>query len=81
MDFKIRVPIWREPRSVGIANHKIESWNTIEILYRDRDKKRLYPFVYVIRGEEARKYPVQTVQGIDLRIIPINDLKVWYPKK
>lgn len=70
---KIRVPIWAT-KSVGIAAHKIVDNLVIEILYEDMKGNRVYPGEYYISQSAARRYPIQTVKGIDLRIIPIKDL-------
>ena len=71
--FKIRTPIWKT-RSVGLAEYKLADINYVEILYKDKQGQRVYPNKYKISREEILKYPKQFV-GVDLRIIPIKDLK------
>ncbi len=71
---KIRSPIWKT-RSIGIAEHKLKGNTKIEILYRLKDGKKLYPDIYNISKKEALKYPIQYVKGVKLRIIPIEKLK------
>ena len=76
MEYKIQTPIWKT-RSVGLNEANLEFYNTIEILYTNQKGERIYPFTYKITKEEALEYPVQVVgQGIQLRIIPINNLRI-----
>ena len=75
MDYKIKSPIWKS-RSVGIAEHLLESKNTIEILYRNKEGKQIYPQIFGITKKQAMTYPVWTIKGLRLRIIPIQGLKV-----
>lgn len=72
----IQYPIWKT-RSVGIAEYKLGTLNTdIEILYVDKFGRRLYPHIYRISTPKARKYPVQLVKGLRIRIVPISDLEI-----
>lgn len=73
---KIRSPIWKD-RSIGVAEYHFGFFDPIEveITYKTKDGKRLYPGVYILSWEEAYKHPVQIVKGNRLRIIPINELK------
>jgi hypothetical protein len=73
---EIRSPIWKYPRSVGIAEGRIIDDLEIEILYETRSGVRLYPGRYYIDREKALTYPTQILpSGVILRIIPIADLK------
>jgi len=74
MNYKIKVPIWMN-RSVGINEFKLDDENTIQITYKDRTGKRLYPRTYSITREQALRYPVQEIRSARLRIIPIYDLE------
>ena len=71
---QIREPIWKKPRSIGIAESKLQQITNIEIIYRTKDGIRLYPYPFSITKEKALTYPIQFVQGINLRIIPIDHL-------
>lgn len=73
--FQIHVPIQND-KAIGIADYRISRHNEIHILSKDKDGQRYYPDNYYISGEDARKYPLQRRSGIELRLIPINDLKV-----
>lgn len=75
MDYKIKAPIWKN-RTVGIAEHLLESHNTIEILYKNKEGKQIYPQIFGITKRQALRYPVQIIRGTRLRIIPINGLQV-----
>jgi hypothetical protein len=73
----IKTPIWNT-RSVGIAEDKIltSPLSAIRILYTLQDGSRLYPHTYYIEREKALAYPIQTIRGVRLRIVPIRDLMV-----
>lgn len=73
---KIRKPIW-DGMKVGIAEYHLkgERMIEVEILYKTKKGVRMFPGVYCILSEEALKYPIQTVKGVKLRIIPIVDLE------
>lgn len=73
----IRAPIWKEPRSIGIADYKITQDLLIEISYKNKADERLYPEVYFITKDKAKKYPSQRVRNVKIRIIPIQDLEVY----
>lgn len=73
---KIKAPIWKTPRSVGVAEFRMtEPIVRIQIEYKEKSGEKLYPGIYSISRETAMTYPVQVLpQGIRLRIIPIEDL-------
>ena len=75
MNYKIQSPIWKN-RAVGIAEHSLESKNTIEILYRNKEGKQIYPQIFAITKRKAMKYPVWIIRGLRLRIVPIRDLEI-----
>ncbi len=75
MDYKIKSPIWKN-RAVGIAENSLESKNTIEILYRNKEGKQIYPQIFGITKKQAMTYPVWIIRGLRLRIIPIQGLQV-----
>lgn len=79
MDYKIKAPIWKN-RSVGIAEHLLESHNTIEILYRNKEGKQIYPQIFHVTKRQAMQYPFMIVRGTRLRIIPIEGLQVFRHK-
>jgi len=73
---KIKVPIWHG-RKVGIDESLIEKDGVnIEILYRDKSGKQIYPHLYYISRYEAMLCPTQNVKGVKLRLIPISMLKI-----
>lgn len=77
MSIKIEIykPIWNT-QSIGVNVKKITDDLEIEILYRNEDGCRLYPDIYTIEKEKALNYPVQYWKGVELKIIPIKDLKI-----
>lgn len=79
---KIREPLWKN-RSIGVAEYRMsEPTIKIEIIYKEKSGKRLYPGVYTISREKAMTYPIQTLpSGTILRIIPISDLERVEEKK
>lgn len=79
--FNIKVPIWGG-RKVGLAVHKIEDDNLVNILVQDKDGKRLYPKTYYISGDKAHTYPLQDVKNtaVTLHVIPINELEIYEEK-
>jgi len=73
----IKVPIWKEPRSIGIAGWRLTGERIeIEIVYKNKEGERLYPERYYIDCDSARKYPAQVVSGTKLFVIPIKELGV-----
>jgi len=74
--FVINTPIWKG-RKVGLAEDKMFTpLLAIQILYKNKQRKREYPHTYYIEKEKALTYPVQYLKGHKLRIIPIGDLKI-----
>ena len=73
---KIRSPIWKN-RSIGVAEHHFNDSDPIEIeiTYKNKQGKRIYPDVYWLSWDQAGVYPTQVVKGTVLRIIPISALK------
>ena len=77
---KIREPIWKD-RSIGVAEYHFDNYEgiteilEIEITYKNKQGERIYLAVYILSWDQASRYPVQTVKGTRLRIIPINELK------
>jgi len=71
----IREPIWKN-RSIGIASYRANSDLRINISYRDKKGKRLFPDTYFIKKDQIIKYPIQKYKGIKLYIIPIEDLQI-----
>jgi hypothetical protein len=71
---QIKYPIWKT-RSVGIADYKLKGKGTVrmEILYKDKQGERIYPYIYEMPIYKAVRYPTQEVKGITLHIIPIED--------
>lgn len=54
----IRMPIWKQPRSVGVATSKLSLYDSeLEITYKDGYGKRIYPNTYLINWSEAKQYP------------------------
>jgi len=66
----IHSPIWKT-RSVGIADYKITDDILLEIDYKNQQGERIYPDTYFIKKQEAKKYPIQIIYNLELRIIPI----------
>ena len=79
MTVKIKEPIWKPPRSVGIANKTIVMCEAddflVEILYKNRFGDRIFPYPYRITKEKALSYPIQKRYGVELRIIPLKDMQ------
>lgn len=76
--FEIRVPIW-DGRKVGLAAHKLQRHNEVQILYKDTDGQREHPGAFYISGEKARTYPSKPVKNypnVILHWIPIADLEI-----
>jgi len=71
---EIAKPIWNgemKKRCVGIADFRMKGNLEVHILYTNRHGIRIYPNLFRISAEEARKFPQQLVRGIKLYIIPI----------
>jgi uncharacterized protein VirK/YbjX len=75
MLFKIREPIWKG-RKVGLNDAILDKENKVEILFKQRNGERLYPYTYTITKEKAQQFPIQILKGHWLRIIPIIELSI-----
>ena len=77
MKVEIREPIWKRPRSVGLASH-LTQYDKIEvhITYKNANGDKLFPDPLYILGDELKKYPVQFKKGVQLHIVPIDNLRV-----
>jgi hypothetical protein len=76
--FRIKEPIWKD-RSVGLALDKIplhDDLVKVEILYKDKQGKFIYPHPLYISSLKALRYKYQIVKGTKLVIIPIKDMVV-----
>ncbi|MBA7585857.1 hypothetical protein ES708_27847 [subsurface metagenome] len=70
---QIRCPIWSR-QEVGIAEYRMYSEILeVELTYRDKKGRRIYPNRYRIERRKALSYPRQCVHGCWLRIIPLAD--------
>ncbi len=81
LPLQIRSPIWggkNKTRAVGISENKIgQTGIDLEILYKDKSGRRIYPHVYTVSRERINKCQVKLINGvIKLRIVPIDDLEV-----
>lgn len=79
MTIEIKSPMWNGGRRcVGIADYKIGTRSTdIKILYKNKDGAQIYPYTYTIDTVDARKFPTMKLKcGVNLRLIPIDALKV-----
>lgn len=74
----IREPIWKS-LSIGISETLVKNKNgvSVEISYKDEAGRRLWPGQYFISKEQLLQCPVKVWRGINLRIVPIRDLKIW----
>ena len=74
--FNIEEPIWKD-RSVGLAEDKMSTYlMEVNILYKNKDGKRLYPNPMYITKTKAMMYPKMLKKCVKLRIIPIRDLNL-----
>ena len=74
MNYRIRKPIFYS-RSVGLNEAQLDETNTIKILYKNKQKQRLYPKAYTITKQEVLQYPIMQIKSARLRIIPIYNLR------
>ena len=81
--YQIKQPIYGSfkgkyyPQSVGIATFRIgESGISIEVMSKDRRGRRKWPHVYEMNRITIKKYPIESVKGVRLYIIPIKDFAV-----
>jgi len=75
--FSIREPIWKT-RSVGLNQRELydEKIIFVDILYKNKEGKRIYPNRLTMESEKVRSYPTQIVKGVVLHIIPISDFEL-----
>jgi hypothetical protein len=72
---KIREPIWKFPRSIGIASKELSEESVqIEITYKTKDGKRLFPDIYEMKSHIIKRFPTQRRKGVTLYIVPIEAL-------
>lgn len=79
--FKIKEPWWKK-NAVGLAERDMtEEVLTVEILYKDKNGKRLYPDPLYIRRNKAMMCQKDKVRktGLPLRIVPIDQLSKEKP--
>ena len=71
----IEAPIWGH-QSVGVAEWRMnDAVIEVDILYKDKSGRRVYPHLYRMATAKAMTYPVQVVKGTRLRVIPIADFQ------
>lgn len=78
----IREPIWKD-RSIGIAVHEFPRHDPdqpicIEITYRKKDGKRLFPEEFMARWIDVQDNRRMFRQGVELVIVPIKDLRIRF---
>lgn len=75
----IKFPIWKEPRSVGIKHELITDDIEMQISYRDKKGKLLYPDPFYMDKKHALSYPMVPLKKntkVFVHIIPIIDFVV-----
>ena len=71
----IEAPIWGHQK-VGVAEWRMnDAVIEVDILYRDKKGRKVYPHLYRISRAKAMTYPVQVTKGTRLRVIPIADFR------
>jgi len=75
---RIKSPIFAT-RSIGISQEELtEEYIYIDIIYKKKDGKRLYPNRYRMKSTIVPIFPVQTVRGgVKLHIVPIKAMEVY----
>ena len=78
--YTISKPIWNGgKRLVGLNVELLQDeWTTFEILYTDRDGKRIYPNHFIVRTSVAAACPRQ-YRGVWLAIVPLSQCKQVVP--
>lgn len=72
---EIRMPRWKE-RTVGVASFRVGTHNAIDIIYKNKEGKRLYPEPLYASGETIKSCPTQTLpSGVVLHLVPIARLE------
>ena len=78
--YTIKEPIWAT-KSVGIADYRLTDDLLVNISYKDKSGNVLFPGEFLINKDIAKTYPIQKLKGgLNLYIIPINDLEKWRQK-
>jgi len=71
----IEKPIWGHQK-VGVAEWRMnDAVIEVDILYKDKSGRRVYPHLYRMATAKAMTYPVQVTKGTRLRVIPIKDFQ------
>lgn len=71
----IEAPIWGHQK-VGIAEWRLNvDIIEVDILYKDKSGRKVYPHLYRISRAKAMTYPTQMTKGTKLRIIPIAEFQ------
>ena len=70
----IRTPIWKT-KSIGIADYRLNTDILLDISYENSKGDKMYPGYFYVDKNEAKEYPLQKVHNVDLRIIPISELR------
>lgn len=73
----IEAPIWGHQK-VGVAEWRMNAdIIEVDILYKDKSGRRVYPHLYRMATAKAMTYPVQVLKGTGtrLRVIPIADFE------
>ena len=72
----IHEPIWKPPRSIGIAEDRLKTAVIeIEIDYVNKQGERIYPEPFYAYSHHIRSYPSVEKFGHTLYIVPIEDLR------
>lgn len=76
--YKIRTPIWNGgQRKVGLATSRLTKHNVIDFTYvRKSDGLKSIPDLHYFDGNKAKQYDKQTVKGVELVLIPLDDLEL-----
>jgi len=77
MILEISKPIW-DGRKIGVASFRLYPNIDLEIriLYTNKEGERIHPHTYLLNQREALDYPRQVVKGVELVIVPIEELRV-----
>ena len=73
----IKEPIWKN-KSVGINESYCKHYQIlVEVLYKNIDKMRVFPDIYIVRGDKVKLYPKQIVKGNILHIVPLSEMDIY----
>jgi len=77
MHFEIHKPRWKSPISVGLACSRIDQGGiaTVEITYKDKNGKRLYPSKYSIPCSVVQRHPKSKAGPTEVYMVPVKSLK------